>query len=95
LVTFFLVAFFFATFLRAGAFLRLAAFFLATFFLVVAFLLVTFLRDAVVFFRFLLAVFLAGIFDSCRGKKRPGLYIAGGRMEALFFWGNRPSIPLH
>jgi hypothetical protein len=28
------------------------------------------------FFRFLLATFFAGIIDSCRGKKRPGLYMA-------------------
>jgi hypothetical protein len=43
----------------------------------------------------LLAAFFAGIFDSCRGKKRRGLYIDCGRMEALFYCGNRHPIPLH
>ena len=33
-------------------------------------------REAVAFFRFLLAVFLAGISNSCRTEKRRGLYIA-------------------
>ena len=94
-VTFFFVTFFFVAFFRAGAFLRLDAFFFATFFFDVAFRVVAFLRDAAAFLRVLLAAFFAGILYSCRGKKRPGLYIAGDRMEALFFWGNRPPIPLH
>ncbi len=71
-------------FLSRDAFFLLTAFFFTTFFFVVVFLAATFLREAGVFFRFLLAAFFAGILGSCRGKKRPGLYIACGGMEVLF-----------
>jgi hypothetical protein len=68
LVTFFLTTFdFFAdVFFRATGF-RFAAFF----------------REAFVAgLRFLLAVFFAGIFDSCRSEKNAQLYIAAVDMEA-------------
>ena len=91
---FFLATFFFETFFFAAFFL-VARFFVTAFFLVALRLLAaflragfffadTFLRVAVAFLRFLLAAFLAGIFDSCRIEKRPGLYMACRRMEAYF-----------
>ncbi|MGI9234115.1 MAG: hypothetical protein ACR2RD_10835, partial [Woeseiaceae bacterium] len=39
---------------------------------------------ALVGLRFLLAGFFTGIAGSCRGKKRPGLYMALRPMEGLF-----------
>ena len=85
---FFLEAgFFFAAafFLLAGAaFFLVTLRFLAADFLAAAFLAETFLRDAGAFFRFLLAVFFAGIFYSCRTEKRRGLYIDVASMEPLF-----------
>ncbi|MDH3266762.1 MAG: hypothetical protein OEM25_07340, partial [Gammaproteobacteria bacterium] len=56
---------------------------LATFFLLTRFAAV-FLRETVAFFRFLLAAFFAGIWNSCRIQKRAGLYMAYGCMEAYF-----------
>ena len=89
LATFFAVFFFTAIFFllalfRAGAFFLLAVFRLAAVFLAGVFLATAFLR-AVVCLRFLFAAFFAGISGSCRGKKRPGLYMAGRGMEAIFF----------
>ena len=82
LLTFFLLTFFFDAFF-AGAFFLLAGFLRETFFLEVAFFATGFLREDVAVLRFLLADFFAGIFYSCRGKKRPGLYIGYGPLEAL------------
>jgi hypothetical protein len=99
LATFFLETFFFATFFLAtfffAVFFLVARFFVTAFFLVTLRLLaaflragfffaVTFLRVALAFWRFLLAAFFAGIFDSCRIEKRRGLYMASSRMEAHF-----------
>ncbi|MCH8117119.1 MAG: hypothetical protein IIA78_03255 [Proteobacteria bacterium] len=87
---FFLLTFFFAIFFRAtGRFLRAATFFRDT----LRFL-ATFLREVATCCRFLLAVFFAGISNSCRIEKRAGLYIACANMEAYFqgFLGD-PSDP--
>ena len=43
-----------------------------------------FLPVAAAFFRLLLAVFFAGIFNSCGTEKRRGLYMASSGMEARF-----------
>ena len=67
-----------------GDFFRVTLRLLAAFFFEAAFFDATFFRDEVAFFRFLLAVLLAGISNSCRTEKRRGLYIACPCMEAHF-----------
>jgi hypothetical protein len=91
-------ALFDAFFFGVGFFFFAAAgFFLVTLrlldagFRAAAFRLAAFLFEAVAFFRFLLAVFFAGIFNSCRTEKRPGLYMAWTRREARFFQCFRSS----
>lgn len=104
LLTFFFVGRFLATgFLRETAFFFAffdAAFFLVTlaflpvvFFRETAFFEAAFLRAVPAFLRFLLAVFFAGIFDSCRSEKNAGLYIGWGHMEAQFPGLGRPAPP--
>jgi hypothetical protein len=106
-LTAFLAATFLLGFFRAIFFLLTAFFFFAgeDFFLLTLrffdadflgapFLTATFFLDAGAFFRFLLALFFAGMWYSCRTEKRPGLYMACARREARFspkICGTKPA----
>jgi len=93
LATFFLADFFATGFLRATVFFFddffVDAFFLVTFdflpagfFLLIGLRLATFFREGLAGFRFVLALFFAGISYSCRFEKNAALYIDDADMEA-------------
>lgn len=84
LADFFFEVFFFEVFFDADVFLLTLRFLPVVFLLAACFAEAAFLLLTPARFRFLLAAFLAGIFDSCRFEKNAGLYIACPNMEAQF-----------
>jgi hypothetical protein len=75
--------FFFDAFFVDAFFLVTLDFFPADFFLLTGLRLATLFREGFADFRFLLALFFAGMSYSCRFEKNAQLYIDGADMEAL------------